>query len=226
MSWGSIVNRYHSFQELEKGIITNLEKYGARIIKPYRGNGGRGIAKISKDLIDKNTVHIFYAERGVPEETTDISIFLNRYEHYFENGNHIIDQEWCPSIKNGMVRCYVTLDKVVGFGYQEINALYPIKRQTDFTKTQPSKRYYYTEACGLFKDLRIQMENEWIPQLMRQFELSIEDMPILWDADFFIDDSITARNKYVLCEINVSSVLPFPDSAIVPIIDVLKTVCA
>ncbi len=40
-------------------------------------------------------------------------------------------------------------------------------------------------------------------------------MPVIRDADFFINgpNSIHTERKYSLCEINVSSVSPFPPSA-------------
>ena len=60
----------------------------------------------------------------------------------------MIDQEWNNNIVNSMVRCYLSGTKVVGFGYQEINALYKLNGKTYL----PGKRYYYTENCGLFTD--------------------------------------------------------------------------
>jgi hypothetical protein len=40
-------------------------------------------------------------------------------------------------------------------------------------------------------------------------------LPVIWDADFLYGpkDAIGA-DTYVLCEINVSSVYPFPDDAL------------
>jgi len=222
MTWSNDVNIFRSYKEFETGFIKSLEKYGTRILKPYRGNGGKGIIKISIELNDKNEILLQYAEKEKQEERINLREFLNRYKDYFDLNNKLIDQEWCQQITNGMVRCYLSLDKVVGFGYQEINILYPINKKDDFTKSHPSQRNYYTEACGLFRDLKIKMENEWVPQLIDQFSMSIEDLPIIWDADFFIDNASNKNNKYILCEINVSSVSPFPESAIMPIIEILK----
>src|SRR6185436_16156701 len=80
----------------------------------------------------------------------------------------------------------------------------------------PGKRYYYTERCGLFSDLKTIMENEWIPQLQQRLSIADNRMPVIWDADFFINDanSNNAAKKYTLCEINVSCVSPFPESAV------------
>ena len=107
-----------------------------------------------------------------------------------------------------MVRCYLTGTKVSGFGYQEVNALYPNKK--------PGKRYYFSEECGLFRDLREIMENKWVPELQQITGTQNEMMPVIWDADFFINSINTKKTneKYTLCEINVSCVSPFPESAI------------
>jgi hypothetical protein len=50
---------------------------------------------------------------------------------------------------------------------------------------------------------------------------------MLWDADFLLAKrGDKTEEKYVLCEINVSSVSPFPDSAIAPLVDATCRVLA
>jgi hypothetical protein len=65
------------------------------------------------------------------------------------------------------------------------------------------------------------MENKWIPELQEILTMSADQMPVIWDADFFINkvNSNSASSKYSLCEINVSCVSPFPPSAIRFIVD-------
>jgi len=101
---------------------------------------------------------------------------------------------------------------VAGFGYQEINALYELNK----VPVPPGKRYYFTENCGLFSDLKEIMEKKWVPELQKHLGIHNDMMPVIWDADFFINsiNSHTAAGKYTLCEINVSCVSPFPPSAI------------
>jgi len=84
------------------------------------------------------------------------------------------------------------------------------------THSLPGKRYYFTENCGLFSDLREIMENNWVPRLQQTQSITNEMMPVIWDADFFINqvNSNDAVGKYSLCEINVSCVSPFPPSAV------------
>lgn len=38
-------------------------------------------------------------------------------------------------------------------------------------------------------------------------------LPVLWDADFLLGPKMDDEDTYVLCEVNVSSVAPYPDSA-------------
>jgi hypothetical protein len=46
-------------------------------------------------------------------------------------------------------------------------------------------------------------------------DIETEQLPVLWDADFLLGPKTeSGEDTYVLCEINVSSVAPFPDSAL------------
>jgi hypothetical protein len=49
-------------------------------------------------------------------------------------------------------------------------------------------------------------------------------LPVIWDADFFINKINTEKvsEKYSLCEINASSVSPFPESSIPYIVNSVK----
>jgi hypothetical protein len=68
------------------------------------------------------------------------------------------------------------------------------------------------------------METSWVPRLQKVSGVEDDRLPVIWDADFFINNvnSEKASEKYSLCEINVSSVSPFPESAIPYIIDEVK----
>ena len=50
--------------------------------------------------------------------------------------------------------------------------------------------------------------------LQVQLDIDAGSLPIIWDADFLYGPrDASGRDSYVLCEINVSSVAPFPDTA-------------
>ena len=58
------------------------------------------------------------------------------------------------------------------------------------------------------------MESEWTPQMMDLLGIDAESLPIIWDADFLYGArDASGQDAYVLCEINVSSVFPFPEQA-------------
>ncbi|MBL8157340.1 MAG: hypothetical protein JNM70_24420 [Anaerolineae bacterium] len=52
-----------------------------------------------------------------------------------------------------------------------------------------------------------------MPELQALLDIPTEQMPVLWDADFLLGPEDADGDTYVLCEINVSSVAPYPDSA-------------
>jgi hypothetical protein len=52
-------------------------------------------------------------------------------------------------------------------------------------------------------------------------EIETESLPILWDCDFLLrPKGDNGEDSYVLCEINVSSVAPYPESAVPYVVDV------
>jgi hypothetical protein len=211
MDWGSDVRIYQTFEEFHKNFLDSLQRSKIRVLKQFRGAGGSGVYKISLLNTDITQVSILHAKRGSMEEHRMIDDMYNQFSIFFENGNPLIDQEWNENVSNGIVRSYMSGNKVVGFGYQEINALYP--SQGDPIK--PGKRYYYTEKCGLFKDLKKLLEEKWLDVLSSKYGLDDNNLPIIWDTDFFINDfNAVSDEKYTLCEINVSCVSPFPESAI------------
>ena len=217
--FGGDINLYNSFEEFKKHFLKEVT--GERILKQYRGNGGDGVYKVDATYLKNEKVILTHAKSGNEEMTMILDDFFLQFESYFNDGGMLIDQKWNPNIINGMVRCYLSGSRVTGFGYQEINALYPI---INGIYKKPSQRFYYTEDCGLFRDLKEIMENKWVSQLQKLTGLNGEELPVIWDADFFINkiNSENAGEKYSLCEINASCVSPFPESSIPYIVDTIK----
>jgi glutathione synthase/RimK-type ligase-like ATP-grasp enzyme len=213
MSWSTDIELYSGHEDFEKRFLNSPDSGGMRILKKLRGESGRGIFKVS---LEGDKVRVVHAASDGGEQLLSKDEFHAEFRQYFENGGLMVSQQWVGGITNGMVRCYITGTKVSGFGYQETVALCP-GRQT-------SKRFYYSEDCGLFQDLRGIMEAKWIPQIQEIHSISDEMMPLLWDVDLFINDVNTAHTekKYTLCEINVSCVSPFPPSCVKHIVRELK----
>jgi hypothetical protein len=74
-----------------------------------------------------------------------------------------------------------------------------------------------------FQALRRLLETDWIAQLRQRLGLGREQLPMLWDCDFMFGEPTPEQpERFVLCEINVSSVSPFPPSAIEPLVTAAK----
>jgi hypothetical protein len=65
-----------------------------------------------------------------------------------------------------------------------------------------------------YQALRANVEDGWIPGMKQLLDVDTYALPVLWDADFlFGPRDRTGRDTYVLCEINVSAVWPYPTQA-------------
>jgi len=216
MGWGSDVRVYNSLRELETGIKNSLADGRARVLKQYRGHSGGGIWKVQRD---GDMFKLRHAERGSIEQKVDFEKVLETFAPYFQNGGRMIDQEYQERLTDGMIRCYLVVDKIEGFGHQAINALFPAPPGANPEDApQPGPRLYYPPDKPEFQQLRRKMEDEFLPELLTTLKLNRAELPLLWDADFlFGPKDKDGDDTYVLCEINVSSVSPFPEWAEAPL---------
>jgi hypothetical protein len=132
----------------------------------------------------------------------------------------MIDQEYQERLTDGMIRCYLVHGKVAGFGHQAVNALYPAPPGAPATEApQPGQRLYHPPTVPEFQQLKNRLEHEWVPALQQLLEIDTEHLPVLWDCDFLLGPKQSSgEDSYVLCELNASSVAPFPDAAVPEII--------
>jgi len=109
-----------------------------------------------------------------------------------------------------MGRAYLVGDRVGGFGHQAVNALYP-----GAPPPQSGPRLYYGADLAQFQGLKQQLESSWVDLLRAKVGVSRDRLPLLWDCDFMFGERAPGgAERFVLCEINVSSVSPFPPSCI------------
>jgi len=195
LGWGSDVAVYRSEAELRAGLPLRLAA-DARVLKPDRGNGGQGIWKVESA---REQVVVLEAVPGALPETTTLDAFIDRIAPALVAGP-IVDQEFLPSAVDGMIRCYVVGDRVVGFGTQQVAAL------LDGPTKGP--RIMHAADAPELAALRQRMEGEWIEGAMRTLDIARDELPFLWDADFF-----RRGDGFVLCEINASSIVPYPSGA-------------
>lgn len=224
LPFGSDVHRIESLRQLEEELPQRL-RTGARVLKQHRGHSGIGVWRV--ELLDSAAgparLRVRHAQRGSAEEVMGLPALLARLAPYFEpeNGGHMIDQAWQSRLAQGMVRAYLVEDQVQGFGHQLVNALYPAAPGEP--APQPGPRLYHAADLPQFQALKERLEAEWVESLCARVGLARGQLPLLWDCDFmFGERPADAPERYVLCEINVSSVAPFPDSAIGPLVSAVR----
>jgi hypothetical protein len=218
IGWGSDTHLYRSLAQMRDELPARLGN-GARVLKQLRGNGGTGVWRVKLDGKIKTMVRVQHAERGAAEERLALDAFCQRCERYFESGGGMLDQEYQQRLTEGMVRCYLVHGRVEGFGLQAINALYPPPPGAPVEAAPPrTKRTYHPPTLPGYELLKQQLEDEWVPELQRRFGIETRSLPVLWDCDFLLGPkTASGTDTYVLCEVNASSVSPFPESAIVPL---------
>ena len=219
LGWGTDTHLYRSAADFRAAFPSRLQSAGPRVLKQNRGNDGQGVWKV--ELLSKwasedaGVVSVLQALRGSIPEQLPIAEFMTRSEVYFANGGCIVDQPFQQRLPEGMIRCYMGVDRVVGFGHQLIKGLIPPPPEgPDSPAAQPGPRVMHSADVAVFQVLRTKMEQEWAPQMMETLGVGAAALPIIWDADFLYGPrTASGEDTYVLCEINVSSVFAIPDQA-------------
>lgn len=206
MGWGSDTALYQTADAMRAELPTRLAT-GPRVIKRSRGNGGQGVWKVER-LPTSSMIRVLDATKDRPEELT-LDDFLRRCAEYFENGS-VVDQPYQPRLGEGVVRCYMAGDGCAGFGHHKVKALV----DAPAARSEAGPRLYTSNSDARFQRLRRLMEDEWTPQLISLLDIARGDLPMIWDADFMLGPAqADGKDSYVLGEINVSSVHPYPDEA-------------
>ncbi len=215
LPFGSDVHHIHSLAQLASDLPQRLQ-HGARVLKQQRGQSGVGVWRVEQ--ADGGALTAQHAQRGCTPQRMGWDALLATLAPYFEPacGGRLIDQAWQPRLAEGMVRAYLVEDRVAGFGLQAVNALHP-------DAPLPGPRLYHGPDLPQCQALRHQLESRWIGLLCECVGLARQQLPLLWDCDFMLGaQTAGAEQRFVLCEINVSSVSPFPPSAISPLVGALR----
>jgi hypothetical protein len=236
LGWGCDTHLYASLDQMIQELPLRLAGGKPRVLKQHRGNGGNGVWKVQLAKNDfaygtgyaraalpqhETVIRVRHALRGCTEEEITLGEFYHRCEPYFDANGRMIDQEYQERLPEGMIRCYLVHDEVVGFGHQAINALFPAPVGAPSTQAPlPGPRLYHPPSMPEFQTLKRKLEQDWVPAVQRLLEIGTEDLPILWDCDFLLGPKgDNGEDSYVLCEINVSSVAPYPASAVPYVVD-------
>jgi len=230
VGWGCDTHLYRSPEQLRDELPHRLAGGGARVLKQNRGNGGIGVWKVELSMSSTNdeesrgasgarpdatVLRVRHARRGCVEEQVPLDEFVERCGEYFAAGGLMLDQEYQERLPEGTIRCYLTHGTVNGFGHQAINALFPAPPGAGPADApEPGPRLYHPPTKPEFQALKRQLEEDWVPAVQRLLSIESGSLPILWDCDFLLGPkNARGEDTYVLCEINVSSVAPYPASA-------------
>ena len=206
MGWGCDTALYRSLDAMRAELPARLAA-GPRVIKRNRGNGGQGVWKV-ESLPIRPMLRVLDATKDASEELS-LDDFVDRCADYFEDGC-VIDQPFQTRLGEGVVRCYMAGDRCAGFGHHKVRALV----DAPAARAEAGPRRYTSNADPRFQQLRRLMEDEWTPQLTSLLDIARRDLPMIWDADFMLGPpQADGADRYVLGEINVSSVFPIPDEA-------------
>jgi hypothetical protein len=214
LGWGTDTRLYATPEAFRVGFPASLAAGDSRVLKQNRGNGGIGVWRVTP--LDRE-VDVVQVQHAAPRDdaTEDVTLteFMDRCAVYFAGGGTLIDQPFVARLAEGLIRAYVVEREVVGFATQQ-----PASRERDLNAPEPDRvlgmpatKTMYPADATLFRLLRSRLEHEWLPGLQRLVDVRDAELPVLWDADFLYGPRTEAGDDtYVLCEINVSSVIPFP----------------
>jgi hypothetical protein len=205
LGWGTDTHRYETLAAFTGAFPARLAG-GARVLKQNRGNGGIGAWRV--ESVSGGDVAVLEARGGREPRTLPLAAFVAELTADFDAGGGLVDQPFQARHLEGMVRCYMSGDEVVGFGHQLVRALAPAEAGP------AGPRLYSGPEDPRFQRLRALMEGDWTPRLAGRLKIAADDLPVIWDADLLLGPKTPdGDDSYVLCEINVSSVFPIPDEA-------------
>ena len=215
LGWGTDTALYRSPKEFVRRFPQRLAAHRVLVVKQCRGTGGTGVWKIElagrPGELDALVRVQHAATRDHTTEDMTLAGFVERCRDYFDRSGLLVDQPFQPRLADGMIRSYLVHDQVVGFSHQWPTGLLdidPADRQV------PAPRGMEDPDTPAYRRLRASLENDWIPQLKALLGIDPADLPVIWDADFLYGPKTAdGTDTYVLCEINVSCVWPFPEQA-------------
>jgi hypothetical protein len=219
LGWGTDAHVYDSIEAFRAAFPARLAADRVRVLKRNRGNGNQGVWKVElEDSWDRSgpdgRVTVLEAQNNIPEFGVRLDEFISRCDVYFNNSGHMIDQAFQPRVTEGLVRCYMCQGGVIGFSEQfPRNVALGELSLPSFGMARD--KTMHDQTAVRFQTLRRCMEDDWTPGLQTLLGIDTADLPVLWDADFLYGPKTpSGEDTFVLCEINVSCVTPYPLNAV------------
>ncbi|MDX2038796.1 MAG: Cj0069 family protein [Isosphaeraceae bacterium] len=198
---------YYDSAQFREGFPKALST-GVRVLKQNRGSTGSGIWRV--EVIDGRT---FEPGSALPLDTKikctealdnhteerELGEFMTYCDQYLEgDGGQIVDMPFLPRIKEGEIRILFVGETPIFVVHKK-----PAEGGDAFSATLFSGAKYTYEEPSKWQELI-----DWFLALMPdvQKRLGGHDTPLIWTADFILDDAPEGGDRYILGEINCSCV--------------------
>jgi hypothetical protein len=221
LGWGTDTAIYRSVQEFAQTFPVRLAQHRRLVVKQARGNGGNGVWRVELPagspggVPDPNASVLVQRSEPrtvTPLEETTLGALCENCAAYFAWSGCLIDQLYADRLAEGMIRVYLVHDEVVGFCHQYPRGL--ITPGTDSDTASLVRPAMEDPDTAVYASLRTQTESEWVPGMRDLLGISTHDLPVIWDADFLYGPkNESGEDTYILCEINVQAVWPYPRQA-------------
>ncbi|MDY3126543.1 MAG: Cj0069 family protein [Corynebacterium sp.] len=201
---------YYDVADFRATFPTSLS-HGERVLKQNRGSTGSGIWRVQ--IADKAVAHNVTPGSALPLETVikcteaidnhtehrTLGEFIQFCEQYIEGDNGmLVDMRFMPRIVEGEIRILLVGAEPVFVVHKK-----PAAGGENFSATLFSGATYSYDHPQQWQEL-IDMFAHARPIIAQK--LGGNNIPLIWTADFMLDDAPSGKDTYVLGEINCSCV--------------------
>jgi protein-tyrosine-phosphatase len=203
LEWGTDTCLYETYEHFAEDFPKRLLEKRTRVLKQDRGHSGEGVWKV--ELVHNgDTIRLMHAESDAVTNVP-LSTFMSSWQEHFSAGSYLVEQPYLPRVAEGMIRCYMNQNRVIGFLHQlpKANGINVSQSGLIVTEGLPEGKRVYNADAPRYASLKAKLESGWVSEMCNQLAIDPDALPVLWDIDFIMGD-----HTYLLCEINVSSVYP------------------
>ena len=221
LEWGTDACLYETFDHFAQDFPTRIAEKKIRVLKLDRGHSGEGVWKVER--LTSEALRLMHAGSDVVTEVSQ-STFISSWQEHFLAGGYLVEQPYLPRVAEGMIRCYMNQDRVIGFLHQlpKPNGMNVSGSGLIVTEGLPEGKRVYNADTPHYASLKTKVESTWVSEMRHQLDIDPDALPVLWDIDFIMGNKdASGDDTYLLCEINVSSVYPPAEAPIEQIADTL-----
>lgn len=197
---------YYDIDAFKKNFPKTLAR-GQRVLKQNRGSTGEGIWRVQllnplpKGLMEVplNTKIKCTEAKDNHTEIRELGEFMDFCNQYIIGDNGmLVDMTFLPRIIEGEIRLLMLHDTPVNVVHKK-----PAQGGDNFSATLFSGAQYRYDSPEEWSEL-VESFLEQLPSIKKK--LGDYELPLIWTADFILDNNEDGSDKYILGEINCSCV--------------------